>query len=134
MAAVVSSCPISGLMRCPPRLPLLACRYFSGKCRFSHLFVPMLPPGRVMMLRRLKGPAAGRPEGNWRQRRHQQQRGYSWDAVWIEQSEQLIEEGILLSQRQASDHYTARLMQVLGELTRQAPTAQQAAQEGRGED
>jgi hypothetical protein len=52
-----------------------------------------------MLMRRLKGPPGARPCGNERQQRRQANRGYSWDAVWI-QPEQIIEEGILMSKRQ----------------------------------
>ncbi len=74
-------------------------RYFESKCQFSHLFVPMYPPGRTMQLRRLKDVRGGE----------------SWDAVWIE-AEQIMEEGILLSRHQNSDHYTARLTSALEQL------------------
>ncbi len=97
----------------------------------------MLPPGRTMLLRRLKGttdtPSQAQSGLLHRSRpRRERQRGYSWDAVWVERSEQLIEEGILLSSRQASDHYTARLLGVLGELSKRAAADEpcQAARSG----
>jgi hypothetical protein len=87
----------------------VACRrYFESKCQFSHLFVPMFPPGRTMQLRRLK-------DGLGRE---------SWDAVWVG-AEQIMEEGILLSRHQTSDHSTARLTCVLDQLAGHAQHAQQ---------
>jgi hypothetical protein len=83
------------------RLPNLR-RYFESKCQYTDLLVPMLPPGRTMLLRRLKEPRTGQqgqPAGRGQQQQHRQRRGRrrsSWDAVWI-QPEQIVEEGILLS-------------------------------------
>ncbi|PRW33020.1 ubiquitin-like modifier-activating enzyme ATG7 isoform X1 [Chlorella sorokiniana] len=158
-------------------------QYYESKCTFDRLRVPMFPPGRVMLLRRLKparhsssgsggggggsGPSSnagsvelapppapaleqhqnGRQDGGgptvatsgqqWQPdgaepgerqgRAEQRQSGVHWDAVWV-QAEALMSEGILLSSHQASDHYTARLTQVLEDLTGR-PTTQQQAQE-----
>ena len=91
-----------------PRCFALLRRYFESKCQYTDLLVPMLPPGRTMLLRRLKEPRvgqqgqqAGRGQRQQQRGRRQQQRGRgrrrgTWDAVWIA-PEQIIEEGILLS-------------------------------------
>lgn len=119
----------------------------------------MFPPGRCILLRRLKGPRPPADDGQARggTQRQQQQAApqqappqqqaqpppvrephgrrrrhgrYSWDAVWVA-PEQLTAEGILLSRHQASDHYTARLTAVLSELAGMPATARrQAADSG----
>ena len=114
--------------------------YFDSKCESAALLVPMFPPGRCILLRRLKGPRPPAAEASQalqqsgQQQRQRQQRGqrrqqhgkYSWDAVWVA-PEQLTAEGILLSWHQASDHYTARLTAVLGEVASLGAAAQQQA-------
>ena len=110
--------------------------------QFASLLVPMFPPGRCLMLFRLKerppGAASGAATGGrlaaggaraesierstaLAQRQH-------WDAVWVDGA-RIMAEGILLSPRQASDHYTARLTGVLSQLTGR-PTTQRQQQTG----
>jgi hypothetical protein len=84
-----------------PRCFALLRRYFESKCQYTDLLVPMLPPGRTMLLRRLKEPRVGQQGQQAGRGQRQQQRGRgrrrgTWDAVWIA-PEQIIEEGILLS-------------------------------------
>jgi hypothetical protein len=50
--------------------------------------------------------------------------------VWI-RPEQIVDEGILLSRHQASDHYIARLTQVLAQLLGTAATWEPAEEDGR---
>jgi hypothetical protein len=73
--------------------------YFESKCAYYGSLVPMQPPGRCVFLRRLKPSRAGGP---------------NWGAVWVARG-QVVEEGIVLSRHQASDHYTQRLMRALEE-------------------
>lgn len=104
---------------CPAPSP----SYYESKSLFDHLRVPMFPPGRLMLLRRLKParhqgsagahelqPAAPPPQGRGEQhaggastagrgqlgRQGQGQRGRHWDAVRVA-PEALMSEGILLS-------------------------------------
>ena len=72
--------------------------------------MPMVPPGRTLLLRRLKqGPSRARGP---RPRVH-------WDAVWI-RPEDIVQEGILLSSNQIGDHSVLRLIEVLDGLTQEA--------------
>lgn len=96
---------------------MLCHRYFESKQRWADVFVPMCPPGRILLLRRLKEDAAafkrrekraakasGRHQG--RQKRPAAPRLLwcpscsgtllMWDAVWV-RPEQIASEGILLS-------------------------------------
>lgn len=70
-------------------------QYFAAKTKFTAARVTMVPPGRCIYLRRLKG-----------------QDRRCWDAVWIKR-EHIVEEGILLSRHQNSDHYIHRLKNAL---------------------
>lgn len=129
MHQLVSSCSLSELKAlCPvfsssPSFPLPLCSYFTSKCRFQHLFVPMYPPGRTMQLRRLKDAAPTKRRlsrcGGCKCKCRRGRPAESWDAVWVA-PEQVMEEGILLSSSQNSDHSTARLAGVLEELVQQA--------------
>ncbi len=74
-------------------------RYFEGKCSYKHLYLPMYPAGRVMHLRRVEREKGSR----------------AWDAVWVRHC-CLIDEGILVSRHQSSDHSIARLRNVFAEL------------------
>ncbi|KFM25577.1 Ubiquitin-like modifier-activating enzyme ATG7 [Auxenochlorella protothecoides] len=74
-------------------------QYFEGKCSYKHLYLPMYPAGRVMHLRRVEREKGSR----------------AWDAVWVSHC-CLIDEGILVSRHQSSDHSIARLRNVFAEL------------------
>ncbi|KAL6766765.1 hypothetical protein ACKKBG_A37265 [Auxenochlorella protothecoides x Auxenochlorella symbiontica] len=74
-------------------------QYFEGKCSYKHLYLPMYPAGRVMHLRRVEREKGSR----------------AWDAVWVSHR-CLIDEGILVSRHQSSDHSIARLRSVFAEL------------------
>ena len=110
----------SGLRAKPPfavfypleEIPLEALRYlytyFLAKCEYYlKELEPMVPPGRCIFLRRLnrdRSVAYGKRKGPWR-----------WDAVAIER-ESIVEEGILLSRHQVSDHYSQRIIEALDDL------------------
>lgn len=108
--------------------------YFVSKRGYIHDVVPMIPPGRAFFLRRLKpcimtaAVHQERKKGSWVHRvgtlfwkqgsstsegQHPEQQ--RWQAVWIH-PRQIIEEGILLSNHQASDHYSQRLLGVLSHI------------------
>lgn len=110
----------SGLRALPPsavfypleEIPREALRYlysyFLAKCEYCKELEPMLPPGMCIFLRRVnrnRSSSFEKRKGAWR-----------WDAVSIER-EWIVEEGILLSRHQVSDHYSQTLVQALDQLT-----------------
>lgn len=76
-------------------------QYFQAKCQRddNHPYLPLYPAGNVLHIRR-------HPRDNLPGKER------VWEAVWLDHRS-ILEEGLLVSRHQASDHTVARLRQVL---------------------